>query len=79
MNMFNLHVFLCFEEWKRWINKIADVTIRDVPAFLNIQEILDNSRIYRPWDHIADEIGKLQLQTDRPLCLCFGWVEIEGV
>ena len=41
--------------------------------------MLKNSEIYRKWDKVVDDTEKLQLQNDRPLCLCFGWVKINGV
>ena len=77
--MLGQYALLCYEEWLRWISKTSDVTIRNVEGFLNIPQMLTNSGIYKKWDQVRDEIGKLQLQTDRPLCLCFGWVKIDGV
>ena len=61
------------------MSKTSNVIIRDVKSFLDIPKMFDNSGIYRKWSQVADDIGKLQLQTNRPLCLCFGLVKVDGV
>ena len=78
MSMLGEHALLCYLEWLKWVSKIADVTIRDVKGFVDIPQMLANSGIYRKWDKVKDEIGQLQLKTDRPLTLIFGWAHIDG-
>ena len=78
MSRLGSHPLLSYNEWKIWISKTCDVILRDVKSFLDIPAMIEKSGIYRKWNQVKDSIGNLQLKTDRPLSLHFGWVQIDG-